>query len=97
MRLQHAGPLAGFKVIELAHVMLIEGPHATLGQVQPLGLPIKLSATPGGPRHGAPLFGEHTRAVLAEYGYSAPEIAALIAEGAVVAREQDGHPQGGRR
>ncbi len=52
-----------------------------------LGLPIKLSVTPGGPRHAAPLLGEHTRAVLAEHGYSAPEIDALIAEGAVLARE----------
>ncbi len=71
----------------LARDMLTEVPHTSLGPVRTLGLPIKLSATPGGPRHGAPLFGEHTRAVLAEYGYSSPEIAALIAEGAVVARE----------
>ena len=71
----------------LARDMLTEVAHTTLGPVQTLGLPIKLSATPGGPRHGAPLLGEHTLAVLAEHGYSAPEIAALITEGAVVARE----------
>ena len=34
---------------------------------------------------GAPVYGEHTRAVLAEHGYDAAEIEALIAEGAVVA------------
>ncbi len=71
----------------LALNMLPEVAHTSLGPVRTLGLPIKLSATPGGPRHGAPLFGEHTRAVLAEYGYSAAEIKALITEGAVVARE----------
>jgi crotonobetainyl-CoA:carnitine CoA-transferase CaiB-like acyl-CoA transferase len=71
----------------LARDMLTEVVHTSLGPVQTLGLPIKLSATPGGPRHGAPLLGEHTRAVLAEHGYSAAEIEALIAEGAVVARD----------
>ena len=71
----------------LARDMLTEVVHTSLGPVQTLGLPIKLSATPGGPRHGAPLLGEHTLTVLAEYGYSPPEIAALIAEGAVVARD----------
>ena len=34
---------------------------------------------------GAPLYGEHTRAVLAEYGFGDDEIAALEQEGAVVA------------
>ncbi len=71
----------------VARDMVTEVAHTTLGPVQTLGLPVKLSATPGGPRHGAPLLGEHTRAVLAEHGYTAPEIDALIAEGAVVARE----------
>ncbi len=51
--------------------MIVEVPHATLGTVRTLGLPIKLSETPGGPTRGAPLYGEHTREVLREQGYDA--------------------------
>lgn len=44
---------------------------------------VRLSATPGGIRDRAPLLGEHTDAILAELGFSAPEIAALRAARAV--------------
>jgi crotonobetainyl-CoA:carnitine CoA-transferase CaiB-like acyl-CoA transferase len=44
---------------------------------------VRLSATPGGIRHRAPMLGEHTDEVLGEIGYSAAEIAALRAAGAV--------------
>ena len=69
----------------LAREMVTEAPHTKLGPVKTLGAPVKFSATPGGVTRGAPLLGEHTREVLAEYGYSDDEVAALIAEGAVVA------------
>jgi crotonobetainyl-CoA:carnitine CoA-transferase CaiB-like acyl-CoA transferase len=36
-------------------------------------------------RTGAPLYGEHTREILAEHGFSRDEIAALEHEGSVVA------------
>ncbi|MEA2916017.1 MAG: hypothetical protein QOJ15_8098, partial [Bradyrhizobium sp.] len=48
-----------------------------------MGLPIKFSATPGKVRSGAPMYGEHTAAVLTAYGFDAEEIAALQQEGAV--------------
>jgi crotonobetainyl-CoA:carnitine CoA-transferase CaiB-like acyl-CoA transferase len=52
--------------------------------VRVLGAPVKLSRTPGEPaRAPGPALGEHTRAVLAEAGYDANEIAALEAAGAV--------------
>jgi crotonobetainyl-CoA:carnitine CoA-transferase CaiB-like acyl-CoA transferase len=38
---------------------------------------VRLSATPGGIRHRAPLLGEHTDAVLAELGYGPEDIKAL--------------------
>ncbi len=69
----------------LARQMVVETEHATLGPVKTLGLPVKFSETPGEVAAGAPVYGEHTRTVLAEYGFSEAEIAALIAEGAVVA------------
>jgi crotonobetainyl-CoA:carnitine CoA-transferase CaiB-like acyl-CoA transferase len=69
----------------LAREMVTEVAHSRIGAVKTLGLPIKLSETPGGVRQGAPVYGEHTREVLAEAGYTAGEIAALIEAGAVVA------------
>jgi crotonobetainyl-CoA:carnitine CoA-transferase CaiB-like acyl-CoA transferase len=68
-----------------ARDMLVEVGHSTLGQVKTLGLPVKFSTTPGKVQTGAPLYGEHTRAILAEHGFSRDEIATLEREGAVVA------------
>ena len=70
-----------------AREMVVGVPHSRLGEVNTLGLPIKLSETPGGVRRGAPLYGEHSREVLAEYGYGDAEIADLVASGAVAAAQ----------
>jgi crotonobetainyl-CoA:carnitine CoA-transferase CaiB-like acyl-CoA transferase len=52
--------------------------------VRLLGLPVKLSRTPGDPvRAPGPALGEHTDAVLAEAGFASEEIAALHEAGAV--------------
>jgi crotonobetainyl-CoA:carnitine CoA-transferase CaiB-like acyl-CoA transferase len=72
----------------LAREMVVEVPHTTLGAVKTLGLPIKLSETPGGPTRGAPLYGEHTREVLREQGYDEAQITRLIDDAAVVAVEE---------
>jgi crotonobetainyl-CoA:carnitine CoA-transferase CaiB-like acyl-CoA transferase len=71
----------------LAREMVVEVEHSSLGKVKTLGLPIKFSATPGKVRTGAPLYGEHTRAILSAYGFGADEIAALQEEGAVAAAD----------
>jgi len=68
-----------------ARDMVIEVDHATAGPVKTLGLPIKFSETPGVIDAGAPVFAQHTREVLAEYGYDDAAIDRLIAEGAVIA------------
>jgi crotonobetainyl-CoA:carnitine CoA-transferase CaiB-like acyl-CoA transferase len=68
-----------------AREMVVEVEHSTLGRVKTLGLPVKFSHTPGKVRTGAPLYGEHTREILAQHGFSREEIAALEREGAVVA------------
>jgi crotonobetainyl-CoA:carnitine CoA-transferase CaiB-like acyl-CoA transferase len=56
-------------------------------RVKTLGLPTKLSDTAGGVRTGAPLYGQHTREILEQRGFSAPAIDALAAEGAIVLGE----------
>jgi crotonobetainyl-CoA:carnitine CoA-transferase CaiB-like acyl-CoA transferase len=67
----------------IAREMVTEVEHSSLGKVKTIGLPIKFSATPGKVRSGAPLYGEHTAAVLTACGFDAEEIAALEQEGAV--------------
>jgi crotonobetainyl-CoA:carnitine CoA-transferase CaiB-like acyl-CoA transferase len=47
------------------------------------GVPVKLSQTPGGVRHRAPLLGEHSRDILAELGLAGERIDALIQSGAI--------------
>ncbi len=95
-RLEEAGVPAGpvFNVNEmhtdphtLARDMVVEVEHSRLGPVKTLGLPVKFSETPGKVASGAPVYGQHTREVLREYGYEDSEIDALIDAGAVVAAD----------
>jgi crotonobetainyl-CoA:carnitine CoA-transferase CaiB-like acyl-CoA transferase len=71
-----------------AREMVVKVEHSTVGCVETLGLPVKFSRTPGEVRTGAPAYGEHTRAVLREYGFADAEIAALEQEGAVIAPQR---------
>lgn len=72
----------------LAREMVVELEHPTCGPMRTLGLPIKLSRTPGAVLSPAPRLGEHGRALLAELGYSAAEVEAMIEAGATVVPEQ---------
>lgn len=49
------------------------------------GVPVKLSLTPGGVRHRAPLLGEHTHDILREVGLSGDAVQHLLDQGAVLA------------
>ena len=61
--------------------------------VRLLGVPIKLSRTPGDPtRAPGPVLGEHTEAVLAEAGYAPEEVRSLIEAGAVAGAAADVAP-----
>ena len=60
-----------------AREMVTEVEHPHEGKVETIGLPIKLSETPGGVHRPSPLFGEHTREVLLEHGYDENSIRAL--------------------
>jgi len=67
----------------LARGMLAEVEHPSAGRFPQIGIPVKLSETPGCIVRPAPRLGEHTDEVLAGAGYTPAEIAALRAEGAV--------------
>jgi crotonobetainyl-CoA:carnitine CoA-transferase CaiB-like acyl-CoA transferase len=57
--------------------------HDRLGPVKVIGPPMTFSAMNPGVRSAAPLYGQHTDAVLREHGLSDPEIAALRARGVI--------------
>ena len=57
--------------------MEVRRSHPEEGEIRVLGIPVKLSDTPGAIRRTAPLPGEHTSEVLREAGFSDAEIAAL--------------------
>ena len=58
--------------------------HPTIGEIKNLGLPVKLSATPGRVRTAPPRLGEHTRSVLHhDLGLPDEDISALDARGIV--------------
>ncbi|QEC50215.1 CoA transferase [Baekduia soli] len=66
-----------------AREMVIEFEQPGAGTVQGLGMPVKLSRTPGRVRSGGPGLGEHTEQVLREAGYDDGRVAELLASGAV--------------
>ncbi|HEY7458285.1 MAG TPA: CoA transferase, partial [Xanthobacteraceae bacterium] len=67
----------------LARDMVVEARHSKLGPVKTIGAPVKFSETPSEVRRGAPVFGEHTREVLREHGFSDAEIERLAVSGAI--------------
>jgi formyl-CoA transferase len=67
-----------------ARGMVLQTDHPVLGRLRTLGSPIKMSATPPDATRRAPLLGEHTDAVLGEFGLSAPDIDALRRTGAIL-------------
>jgi formyl-CoA transferase/CoA:oxalate CoA-transferase len=67
-----------------AREMLVDLRHASIGALQVVGTPIKLSDTPGAVRQAPPLLGEHTQAVLTrELGLAADQVDSLRAKGVV--------------
>jgi alpha-methylacyl-CoA racemase len=72
-------------------VVKLEQPGAAAA-VRLLGVPVKLSRTPGAPAGPGPGLGEHTEEVLSALGYSAEQVAALLESGAAAGPAQG--PQG---
>lgn len=70
-----------------ARNMKVSLDHPTAGKITNIGLAAKLYSTPGRITKPAPLFGEHTREVLMNAGYSKKNIEDLIASGAAVTND----------
>jgi crotonobetainyl-CoA:carnitine CoA-transferase CaiB-like acyl-CoA transferase len=60
-----------------AREMMVEMDHPTAGRIKNIGVPVKLSETPGSVRSPSPLLGQHTDEVLSEMGCSEEEISRL--------------------
>jgi len=64
--------------------MIVESEHPVAGKVKSVGVPVKLSKTPGSVREPAPLLGQHTDEVLQQYlRMSAADIASLRQAGVI--------------
>jgi crotonobetainyl-CoA:carnitine CoA-transferase CaiB-like acyl-CoA transferase len=63
--------------------MITKCHHRRRGSVETIGFPVKFSETPGGIRRGAPIFGEHSREILLQHGFSELEVEEFAKSGAV--------------
>jgi crotonobetainyl-CoA:carnitine CoA-transferase CaiB-like acyl-CoA transferase len=57
--------------------------HPVVGRYRTMTKPIKFADTPGPPPTPSPVFGQHSDEILAAYGYSAQDIAALRERGVI--------------
>ena len=83
-----AGPINTVgEILEDPHIqareMVRELTHPEYGPLKVLGIPIKLSDTPGVVENAPPKFGEHNREVLAMLGYTEEQIAGFVTKGTV--------------
>jgi crotonobetainyl-CoA:carnitine CoA-transferase CaiB-like acyl-CoA transferase len=69
--------------------MIVDVEQPGAAPIQIAGVPIKMTATPGGVMRRSPLLGEDTAAALAGLGMSKDEIRSLAERGIVVAADQE--------
>lgn len=72
-----------------AREMVQELIHAEYGRIAQLGIPIKLSDTPGIVEGPPPRFGEHNRVVLEKFGYREKEIEEMYRTGAIAEKQAE--------
>ena len=78
-----AGPIYGMdEVFANEHVvargMIVPLEHPVAGVVNNLGIPVKMSATPGRVRMPAPTLGQHTESVLRQFGVPEEETGVIL-------------------
>ena len=83
-----AGPIYNMKqVYDDPHVqarrMVVDLEDDALGTLRHIGVPVKLSETPGAVYRRAPGLGEHSREVLREFGFDEEKIDGLVEAGVV--------------
>src|SRR5699024_2550196 len=71
----------------VARDMVTTVEHPLHGEARTIGFPVKFSRSPAAIDRPAPLYGQHTREVLAACGYSEAQIDAMIEAGAAAERE----------
>ena len=67
----------------LARNMVVDLQHPGAGGIKALGVPVKLSETPGAVDRAAPLLGQHTAEILKELCYSESQQKALLSKGVI--------------
>jgi CoA:oxalate CoA-transferase len=67
----------------LEREMVVGVKHPVAGPTRVVGIPVKLSDTPGAIRRPAPVLGEHTAEILTELGYSETDQERLRTSGAI--------------
>jgi crotonobetainyl-CoA:carnitine CoA-transferase CaiB-like acyl-CoA transferase len=67
----------------LARGMVVELVHPGAGDIKALGVPVKLSDTPGAVERAAPLLGQHRDEILKELCYAESEVQALRSKGVI--------------
>ena len=87
-----AGPIYNMEQVYrdpqvLAREMLVDIEDPELGTIHNIGVPVKLSETPGSIRRRAPALGEHSAEVLVERGFSHDEVDGLLADGVILANQ----------
>ena len=90
-----AGPIYNMEQVYqdpqvLAREMLVDTHDPVLGTIHNIGVPVKLSATPGSIRRRAPALGEHSAEVLLERGFTQNEVDALLSQGVILANQGSG-------
>ena len=75
---------------QTAHLNAVDFPsYPGFTNMRQPGLLVDFSESPGERRSGSPALGEHTEAVLGEFGYSPDEIAALEANGVITVYREE--------
>ena len=89
-----AGPILNIQEVfeneqVISRDMMIKTAHPIAGEISNIGIPVKLSETPGEIYKSAPVLGENTIEILEEFDFSKKDIDDLLNNGAVVSNLND--------